>query len=47
MAKAVGNVYRGGVPKKTRQGCSRLTKYGHKGGKRYVKKYRGQGGRKR
>jgi len=33
--------------KKTRQGHGRGTKFGHKSGKLYVKKYRGQGGPKR
>ena len=34
--------------KKTRQGAGRGTKWGHKGSKkRYVKRYRGQGGPKR
>ena len=34
--------------KKTRQGAGRNTKFGHKGSKKhYVKKYRGQGGKKR
>ena len=34
--------------KKTRQGAGRNTKTGHKGSKKhYVKKYRGQGGKKR
>ncbi len=34
--------------KRTRQGCGRGTKFGAKNSKsRYVKKYRGQGGRKR
>ena len=43
--------YRTGVRKKTRQGCSCLTKHGNRGGgaggsttsKQYKKKYRGQG----
>ena len=34
--------------KRTRKGCGRGTKFGAKNSKsRYVKKYRGQGGRKR
>tara|TARA_Y100000310_G_scaffold197556_1_gene197634 strand:- start:366 stop:524 length:159 start_codon:yes stop_codon:yes gene_type:complete len=34
--------------KKTRQGAGKNTKFGHKGSKKhYVKKYRGQGGKKR
>ena len=34
--------------KKTRQGAGRNTKLGHKGSKKhYVKKYRGQGGKRR
>ena len=34
--------------KKTRQGAGRNTKFGHKGSKKhYVKKYRGQGGKRR
>ena len=34
--------------KKTRQGAGRNTKFGNKGSKKhYVKKYRGQGGKKR
>ena len=53
MAKRIGggNVYRKPTPKKTRQGNSKYTKNGHKGGgakgsttsKCYKKKYRGQG----
>ena len=35
------------VRKKTRQGAGRGTKWGRKGSKNYIKKYRGQGGRKR
>jgi hypothetical protein len=34
--------------KKTRQGAGKNTKFGNKGSKKhYVKKYRGQGGKKR
>jgi len=34
--------------KKTRQGAGRNTKFGNKGSKKhYIKKYRGQGGKKR
>ena len=34
--------------KKTRQGCGRGTKLGNKNSKKhYIKKYRGQGGRKK
>ena len=34
--------------KRTRQGCGRGTKLGNKNSKKnYIKKYRGQGGRKR
>ena len=33
--------------KKTRQGSCRVTKFGSVGSKHYVKKNRGQGGRKR
>jgi hypothetical protein len=40
--------YRGEHQKKTRQGAGRNTKTGRKGSKkRYIKKYRGQGGTKR
>ena len=49
MAKSKKEIF--GVCKKTKSGCSRNTKYGHKGGgingstvsKNYKKKYRGQG----
>lgn len=45
MAKKMntGPLYTEPQPKKTRQGNSHNTKYGHKGGKYYKKRYRGQG----
>ena len=47
MASVFKNEKANKQKKKTRQGTGRGTKFGNKGSKHYVKKYRGQGGRKR
>ena len=47
MASALGKDTSTRSRKKTRKGTGRGTKFGSKGSKHYIKKYRGQGGRKR
>ena len=47
MASLLGNDITNKNRKRTRQGAGRGTKFGCKGSKHYIKKYRGQGGRKR
>ena len=47
MSSLLGSEHRKRTKKKTRQGSGRGTKFGTIGSKHYVKKNRGQGGRKR
>ena len=47
MALVSSNLSRNKHKKRTRQGSGRGTKFGSKNSKHYVKKNRGQGGRKR
>ena len=47
MASLLGNDITNKNRNRTRQGVGRGTKFGSKGSKHYIKKYRGQGGRKR
>lgn len=47
MASLLGNDTTNKHKKRTRQGSGRGTKFGSKNSKHYVKKNRGQGGRKR